>query len=137
MHTGTKNLIFGNMSSGPKKLKLNCSAIMMSLLHVEGKGGSLQYGGGCTMFGVVVVVVVAAGGTGELHELDGIMKKEHYVEISRRHLKTSVTKLKLGGNWVFQMDTAKISAKYCKNLAEGNPKHLTHVMQFKGNVTKY
>lgn len=30
----------------------------------------------------------AAGGTGVLHKRDGLMRKEHYVEILKQHLKT-------------------------------------------------
>ena len=46
----------------------------------------------------------AAGGSGALHKIDGIMRKEKYVDILKLHLKTSVRKLKLGRKWVFQMD---------------------------------
>ena len=38
----------------------------------------------------------AAGGTGALHKIDGVMRKENYVDILKQHLKTSVTELKLG-----------------------------------------
>ena len=40
----------------------------------------------------------AAGGTGARHEIDGIMRKEKYVNILKQHLKTLVRKLKLGPN---------------------------------------
>jgi hypothetical protein len=58
----------------------------------------------------------AAGGTGALHKIDGIMKEENYVDILRQHLKTSVRKVKLGLKWVFQVDndpkhTSKVVAK--------------------------
>ena len=33
----------------------------------------------------------AAGGTGALHKVDGITKKEHDVDILKQHLKTSVS----------------------------------------------
>ena len=46
----------------------------------------------------------AAGQTGALHKIDGIMSKEKYVDILKQHLKTSVRKLKLGCKLVFQMD---------------------------------
>ena len=57
----------------------------------------------------------AAGGTGALHKIDGIMRVGNYVDILK-HLKTSVRKLKLGRKWVFQMDndskhTSKVGAK--------------------------
>ena len=43
----------------------------------------------------------AAGGTGALHKIDGIMRREHFVDILKQHLNTSVRKLKLGRQWVF------------------------------------
>ena len=53
---------------------------------------------------------------GALHKIDGIMWKEKYVDILKQHLKTLVRKLKLGRQWVFQMDndlkhTSKVVAK--------------------------
>ena len=62
----------------------------------------------------------AAGGTGELHKIDGIMREENYLDILKQHLKTSVRKLKLGCKWVFQMDndpkhTSKVVAKWLKD----------------------
>ena len=62
----------------------------------------------------------AAGGTGALHKIDGIMREENYVDILQQHLKTSVRKLKLGRKWVFQMDndpkhTSKVVAKWLKD----------------------
>ncbi|CDQ92832.1 unnamed protein product [Oncorhynchus mykiss] len=62
----------------------------------------------------------AAGGTGALHKIDGIMRQENYVDILKQHLKTSVRKLKLGRKWVFQMDddpkhTSKVVAKWLKD----------------------
>ena len=38
----------------------------------------------------------AAGGTGALHKIDGIIRNENDVAILKQHLKTSVRKLKLG-----------------------------------------
>ena len=46
----------------------------------------------------------AAGGTGALHKIDGIMRTENYEVILKQHLKKSVRKLKLVRKWVFQMD---------------------------------
>ena len=48
------------------------------------------------------------------------MKRENYVVILKQHLKTSVSKLKLGRIWVFQMDndpkhTSKVVAKWLKD----------------------
>ena len=62
----------------------------------------------------------AAGGTGALHKIDDIMRKEMYVDILKQHLKTSVRKLKLGRKWVFQMgndtkNTSKVVAKWLKD----------------------
>ena len=62
----------------------------------------------------------AAGRTGTLHKIDGIMREENYVGILKQHLKTSVRKLKLGCKWVFQMDndpkhTCKVVAKWLKD----------------------
>ena len=48
----------------------------------------------------------AAGGTGALHKIDGIMRDENYVDILKQYLKTSARKLKLGCKCVFQMDNA-------------------------------
>ncbi|CDR00666.1 unnamed protein product [Oncorhynchus mykiss] len=62
----------------------------------------------------------AAGGTGALPKIDGIMRMENYVDILKQHLKTSVRKLKLGHKWVFQMNnntkhTSKVVAKWLKD----------------------
>ena len=62
----------------------------------------------------------AAGGTGALHKIDGIMRKGNYVDILKQYLKTSVKKLKLGRKWIFQMDndpkhTSKVVAKLLKD----------------------
>ncbi|CDQ71431.1 unnamed protein product [Oncorhynchus mykiss] len=61
----------------------------------------------------------AAGGTGALHKIDGIMRMDNYVDILKQHLKTSVRKLKLGRKWVLQMDndpkhTSKVVTKWLK-----------------------
>ena len=63
---------------------------------------------------------IAAGGTGALHKIDGIMREDNYVDILKQHLKTSVRKLKLGRKCVFQMDndpkhTSKVVAKWLKD----------------------
>jgi transposase len=62
----------------------------------------------------------AAGGTGALHKIYGIMRRENYVDKLKQHLKTSVRKLKLGRKWVFQMDndpkhSSKVVAKWLKD----------------------
>ena len=60
---------------------------------VKHRGGSIMLWG-----------CFAAGGTGALHKIDGIMRKRKYVDILKQHLKTSVRKIILGLKWVFQMD---------------------------------
>ena len=62
----------------------------------------------------------AAGRTGALHKINGIMRQENYVDILKQHLKTSVRKLKLGRKWVFQMDndpkhTSEVVAKWLQD----------------------
>uniref|UniRef100_A0AAZ3R193 Sleeping Beauty transposase HTH domain-containing protein n=1 Tax=Oncorhynchus tshawytscha TaxID=74940 RepID=A0AAZ3R193_ONCTS len=49
---------------------------------------TLTHGGGSIM----LWGCFAAGGTGALHKIDGIMRKENYVDILKQHLKTSVMK---------------------------------------------
>jgi transposase len=77
---------------------------------------TVKHGGGTIM----LWGCFAAGGTGALHKIDGIMRKENYVDILKQHLKTSVRKLKLGRKWVFQMDndpkhTSKVVVKWFKD----------------------
>ena len=79
---------------------------------------TLRHGGGSIM----LWGCFAAGGTGVLHKIDGIMREENYVDILKQHLKTSVKKLKLGHKWVFQMDndpkqTSKVVKKWLKDKA--------------------
>ena len=62
----------------------------------------------------------AAGWTGALPKINGIMRKENYVVILKQHIKTSVRKLKLGCKWVCQMDndhkhTYIVVAKWLKD----------------------
>ena len=62
----------------------------------------------------------AGGGTGALHKIDSIMRKEIYVDILKQYLKTSVRNVKLGRKWVFHMDndpkhTSNIVAKWLKD----------------------
>ena len=70
----------------------------------------------------------AAGGSGALHKIDGIMRKDNYVDILKQHLKTSVGKLKLGRKWVFQMDndskhTSKVVAKWTTKSRTTNSRY--------------
>ena len=63
----------------------------------------------------------AAGGTGTLHKIDGIMREGNYVDILNQHLKTSVRKLKLCRKWVCQMDNDhKHTSKVVANLINDN-----------------
>ena len=57
----------------------------------------------------------AAGRTGALHKIDGIMREDNYVDILKQHLKT-VRKLKLGRKWVFKIDNdTKYTSKVIEN----------------------
>ena len=97
----------------------------MTIVMFEGKRGRLkpkntiqtmkQSGGSIMLWGCF-----AAGGTGALHKIDGIMRRDNYVDILKQHLKSSVRKLNLGCKWVFQMDndhkhTSKVLAKWLKD----------------------
>ena len=97
----------------------------MIIVMFGGKGGmlasrrtpfQLKHGGGSIM----LWGCFAAGGTGALPKIDGIMRAENYVDTLKQHLKTSVRKLNLGRKWVFQMDndpkhTSKVLAKWLKD----------------------
>uniref|UniRef100_A0A8C7TY10 Transposase Tc1-like domain-containing protein n=1 Tax=Oncorhynchus mykiss TaxID=8022 RepID=A0A8C7TY10_ONCMY len=77
---------------------------------------TVKHGGGS----ILLWGCFAAGGTGALHKIDGIMRQENYVDILKQHLKTSVRKLKLGCKGVFQMDndpkhTFNVVAKWLKD----------------------
>ena len=89
--------------------KGEASKLKNTLPTVTHRGGSIMLWG-----------CFAAGGTSAVHKIDGIMRVENYVDILKQHLKTSVTKLKLGRKWVFQMDnnpnyTSKVVAKWLKD----------------------
>ena len=70
---GTKILLFGEISSGLLKLKLNCLAIMIIVMF-GGKRGGLQANEHHPN----------AGGTGALHKIDGIMRRSNYVDILKQ-----------------------------------------------------
>ena len=76
----------------------------------------MKHGGG----NIMLWWCFAAGGTGALHKIDGIMREENYVDLLKQHLKTSVRKLKLVRKWVFQMNsdpmhTSKVVTKWLKD----------------------
>ena len=71
---------------------------------------TVKHGGGSIM----LWGCFAAAGTGQLQKVDGIMRKEQYLEILKHNLKSSARKLKLGRNWIFQQDN--------------DPKHTAHVV---------
>lgn len=45
----------------------------------------------------------SAGGTGGLHRIDGMMRKQEYVDVQQQHLKTAAKNSKLGCGWVVQL----------------------------------
>jgi hypothetical protein len=66
----------------------------------KGEAASVKHGGGS----IILWGCFAAGETGALHKIDGIIRRQNYVDILKQHLKTSVRKLlKLGRKLVFQM----------------------------------
>ena len=87
MYTRTKILSFGDISCDLMKLKLNYLAIMTTVTF-GGKRESYKYLGGSIM----LWECFSAGGTSARHKKDGIMKKEHYAEISKQQLKISARK---------------------------------------------
>ena len=90
-----KTLLFGDMSCGLMRLKLNCLTILTII----------TFGGGSLETENIMVAASWSGGvaagSGEFHKIDSFTRKEHYVEILKQHLQTS-TKFKLGSKWVFR-----------------------------------
>ncbi|KAK6322560.1 hypothetical protein J4Q44_G00073520 [Coregonus suidteri] len=125
LHMGTKIILFGEMSSGLMKQKIELFGHNDHRYVWRKKGDAckpkntiptvMHRGGSIMLWGCF-----AAEGTGALHKIDGIMRKENYVDILKQHLKTSVRKLKFGRKWFFQMDndpkhTSKVVAKWLKD----------------------
>ena len=61
---------------------------------------TVKHGGGSIM----LWACFAASGTGALQKVNGIMKKEDYLQILQENLKSSARRLGLGRSWVFQQD---------------------------------
>ena len=75
-----------------------------------------KHGGGSSM----LWGCFAAVGTGALHKIDGIVRRQNYVDILKQHLTTSDRKLKLGRKWVFQednnhMQNSKVVSKWLQD----------------------
>ena len=76
----------------------------------------MKHGGGSIM----LWGCFAGSATGKLQKIDGIMRKEHYVEILKQNLKLSAWTLKFGRNWTFHQDndpkrTSKVATKWFKD----------------------
>ena len=63
-----------------------------------------------------VVGVLCCRRAGALHKIDGIIRKENYVDMFKQHFETSVRKLMLGRKWIYQTDkTPSILPKLWQN----------------------
>ena len=93
MHTGTKILIFRDMSCGLMKLKLNCLAIMTIVTFRGRRAKLVSLRTPSQLWSIGLAASCCLGcfeqfeseseferGTGAYHKKDGIMRKEQYVE---------------------------------------------------------
>lgn len=86
-------------------------------IHIQ---STVKHGGGSVM----VWGCMAAGGVGELVFIDGVMKKEQYLEILRNNLKKSAENLNLSGRYYFQQDNdPKHTAEIVKHWILYNTPH--------------
>ena len=125
LHNGTKIVLFREMSSGLMKQKLFGHSDHRYVWSKKGEAckpkntiPTMKHRSGR----IILRGCFSAGGSGALHKIDGIPRKENYVDILKQYLKTSVRKLKLPSihKWVFQMDndpkhTSKLVAKWLKD----------------------
>ena len=82
---------------------------------------TVKHGGGSLMFWGSF----SASGPGSLVKINGIMKKEQYLEILQRNIRQGAEKLDLGLNWVLQQDNdPKYTAKIVKKWFQDNQIHV-------------
>ena len=93
----TKLIQLYQLSGG---MRQNSTILLWEACKLKNTIPTVKHGGGSIM----LCGCFAAGGTGALDNIVGIMRQENDVDILKQHLKTSVRKLKLGRKWVFQMD---------------------------------
>ena len=91
MHMGTKIVLFGEMSSGLMKQKWKewpslCLKEKGGGLQAEEHHPSMKHGCGSIM----LWGCFAAGGTGALHKIDGIMREENCVDILKQDISQEV-----------------------------------------------
>ncbi|KAI4889547.1 hypothetical protein NFI96_033116 [Prochilodus magdalenae] len=121
---GKRTLIFGDISCGPDETKIELFGHRMTIVTFGGKRGKLanlkehhpncekHLGGGSIM----LWGCFAAGGTGALHKIDGIMRKRTLMwKILKQTSQDISQEVKaLGANGIFQMDNDPKA--YCHKL---------------------